>query len=196
MISTMLTTSYIISQVFALFAYTFLAITFFIKNKTKIVVFNIACSLFFIFHYFFLNASVGMIINFIGVIRGIWYYLDDRFNSTHRIYSLLTCVVASLICSIISFSSWIEIFALLAGLGFTYSLWQKNIGVYRWFMLFCSVLWILYNGLHRSLIAVIGESIMLAIEIVAIIKFYTTDKKELEAQNTTINPANTTLNKS
>ena len=175
----MFTTSYIISQIFALFAYATITTTFFMKSKIKIVVFNIINSLLFLLHYFFLGASMGMIINAIGIVRGIWYYLDEKFNSRHLYNSLIVCVVASIICSIFSFTSWIEIFALFAGLGFTYSLWQKNIGFYRWAMLVCSILWVVYNSLHHSIVAIVGESILIVVEIVSLVKYYVKDKKEI-----------------
>ena len=175
----MFTTSYIISQIFALFAYATITTTFFMKSKIKIVVFNIINSLLFLLHYFFLGASMGMIINAIGIVRGIWYYLDEKFNSRHLYNSLIVCVVASIICSIFSFTSWIEIFALFAGLGFTYSLWQKNIGFYRWAMLVCSILWVVYNSIHHSIVATVGESCLIIIEIISLIKYYKKDKKEL-----------------
>ena len=177
----MFTTAYIISQIFALLAYISISATFFMKSKTKIVVFNIAVSLFFLFHYFFLNAQMGMIMNTIGIVRGIWYYLDDKFNSKHLYNSLIMCVVASVVCSIFAFSSWVEILALIAGLGFTYSLWQQNIGFYRWAMLVCSMLWVAYNALHLSIVAMVGESVLIVIETIAIIKYYKKDKKELSS---------------
>jgi len=186
----MLNTSYIISQIFALLAFISLGISFFVKSKIKIVVFNIACSVFFIFHYFFLNASVGMIINAIGVVRGIWYYLDEKFNSKHLLNSLIVCVVASIVCSVLTFNSWIEIFALIGGLGFTYSLWQKNIGFYRWAMLVCSLLWVTYNSLYGSVVAIVGESVMMVFEIISIVKYYRKDKKELANKNLQENKTN------
>ena len=175
----MLTTAYILSQTFALLAYITLSATFFMKSKLKIVVFNIANSLFFLFHYFFLGASMGMIMNLIGIFRGIWYYLDEKFDSKHLFNSLIMCVAASIVCSIFAFTSWVELIALVAGLGFTYSLWQKNIGFYRWAMLACSVLWVTYNALHLSIIAIVGESFLIVIEIIAIAKYYKKDKGEL-----------------
>ena len=177
----MFTTEYIISQIFAILAYAILSATFFMKNKVKILVFNITCSIFFFFHYLFLSANVGMVVESIGIIRGLWFYLDEKFNSKHLLNSLIICLLALLIASIFAFSSWIEIFALVAGVIFTYSLWQKNIGFYRWAMLICNILWTIYNILHFSIIAIIGETILTIISIFSIIKYHKKDKSGLSA---------------
>ncbi|MCR5553337.1 MAG: YgjV family protein [bacterium] len=175
----MFTTKYIISQIIALFAYASITATMFVKSKIKILLLNITCSIFFFFHYLLLGASVGMYINVIGTARGLWFYLDERFNSKHLFNALIVCLAATLVSSIYAFSSWVECFALIAGVIFTYSLWQKNIGFYRWSMLICSILWVVYNILHYSIVATFGESILIIIEIVSIVKYYRKDKSDL-----------------
>ena len=120
-----------------------------------------------------------MYINIIGAARGLWFYLDEKFNSKHLLNALIVCLAALLVCSIHAFSSWVECFALIAGVIFTYSLWQKNIGFYRWSMLICSMLWVIYNILHYSIVATTGELILIIIEIVSIVKYYKKDRSEL-----------------
>ena len=70
---------------------------------------------------------------------------------------------------------------MIAGVSFTYAIWQKNVEVYRWIVVIGSVLWITYNVLIFSIVGMIGEVACLVVETIILIVYYVkqdTNKEE------------------
>ena len=51
------------------------------KNRVLILVFSLLNALFYGLQYLFLKEYSGAILNFIGIIRGVWFYLNDRLKA-------------------------------------------------------------------------------------------------------------------
>ena len=171
---------YVISQVCVVVAMIFLASTYFIKSKKMVLIFNIPVSVFFGIQYLLLGAYTGVIINAIGLIRCFWFYFNEKHGKKKDYISYAVINLLLLVLGIITFKTWVDIIAMLAGFLFTYSIWQSKIAVYKWFAVFVSICWIVHNSIYGSLFGIIAESILLLIEIIALFKFYFVENKRVE----------------
>lgn len=177
----MWTTSYILSQVFSACAYIIFPLTFLTRNKKNILLLNILNSVFYLLSYLFLAGYSGVIVNAIGIVRGITFFIVGELYQKKEYYSLTFFVVATIALSIVFYRSWVDILPMIAGVSFTYAIWQKNVEVYRWIVVIGSVLWITYNVLIFSIVGMIGEVACLVVETIILIVYYVkqdTNKEE------------------
>ncbi len=177
----MWTTSYILSQVFSACAYIIFPLTFLTRNKKNILLLNILNSVFYLLSYLFLAGYSGVIVNAISIVRGITFFIVGELYQKKEYYSLTFFVVATIALSIVFYRSWVDILPMIAGVSFTYAIWQKNVEVYRWIVVIGSVLWITYNVLIFSIVGMIGEVACLVVETIILIVYYVkqdTNKEE------------------
>ena len=169
--------TYIFSQIFAVMAYIFFALSFFTKNKRNILFFNLGSTVCFLIQYIFLNGMGGVLVNCVGIVRCILFYIDDKKQLKNNIWSLVICLVLFSACSAGAITSWLEIIPVVSAFIFTFALWQKKVLVYRWIAVVCSVLWITYNIVHASLFGIVGEGIVFVVEVASVIRIYIENKK-------------------
>lgn len=175
----MWTLPYVFSQIFAVLAYLMMVLTLYTRKKILILIFTLIDCIMFAMQYLLLKAYVGMAINLVAMVRCAWFYIEEKCGKSKNIFSLLLFLVLTAVASIFGFDTWVETFALLAGLLFTYAIWQNSIILYRFLVLFCSCLWIAYNTIHMSIFGVVGESIVVLANIFSIsIYFYKLKKQK------------------
>lgn len=174
----MWTFEYIISQVLVFTSMLFLAITFFIKNKTLILVFSGVACLLYALQYLLLGAYTGMVLDLAAVVRAVWFFICENKSKKTRLVSLIVVNVIMASLGFITFSNLFDLLIICAALVYTYALWQKNIKIYRYLALSSSASWLIYNIYHNTVFGIICEAIMCVIGICGIITFYITKKRQ------------------
>ena len=177
----MWTTTYIIAQVLTILSYCAIAVTFFTHNKKIILGFNLINSALFLASYLLIGGLGGVIVNAVGMARCITFYVVEEIFKKKEYVSVCIFMVATVALTFIFFKSWIDIFAMFAGVIFTFAIWQKNIAGYRWSVMFCSAFWIIYNSLVMTLFGIIGECCLMVAEIISLILYYTQKRGKQEA---------------
>ena len=188
----MWTINYTISQIIVVFAMLCLGSSYFVKNKKVILILNLFSTTLYGIEYLLLNEYTGVLTDMIGVVRVIWIYLDERFESRHRTESLIVLILANIIGGIAVYGEWYSFLPIVAGVLFTIALWQKNVAVYRYLMVIASLVWVLFNICCMSIFGLIGESILLVASIVGVIKLYIKkgNKPKTELQKQVIDAQN------
>ncbi|MBQ7352234.1 MAG: YgjV family protein [Clostridia bacterium] len=171
------TINYIFSQVFVVLATICLALTYLTKNKVFILILSCLNAVFFSFNYFLLDSFTGVLINCIGLIRGIWYFIDEKRNK-NSIVSMIICSLLILVGGIFTFARWFDAIALFAGVLYTYAIWQKSIVFYRWAGILGSLCFIVFNIFNKSLFGIICECGILVVEVIGICLFYYHKKQQ------------------
>ena len=69
---------FILSQICAVIAMMILGLTYIIKNKKQILFLCIFSSTMYALQYFLLCAYTGTIINILGIVRAVWFYLTKK----------------------------------------------------------------------------------------------------------------------
>ena len=78
--------------------------------------------------------------------------------------------IACGICAAFTFEGFLSLFSIFATMVYTYSVWQKNIKVYKFAGILVSVCWITYNLYVKSVFGVILESALLICTIIGCIR--------------------------
>ena len=151
----MWTTSYILSQVLVFIGVILLAVSYLVKNKIMILILCFSSGICYMLQYFFLGAFAGIIVNLIGLIRVVWLFFDEKYNLKDRFVILISLSLMIIIFVVMFYRGPQDIFVLIASLMFNYSMWQKDIKIYRWMSIFISALYITYNVLVFTILGTI-----------------------------------------
>lgn len=175
----MWTFEFILSQICVCFAVLSLGLSYFSKNRVVILILALCNSIFYGLQYLFLHEYAGAVLNFVGVIRGIWFYVNNRLGvrRAYTVISLVVCLSLLIVGDILTFEHWYSIFPLIATVAYTLSVWQKNIKVYRWSVVPVEVCGIIYNIMCMSIFGIVLESLLLIFGIISIIKIYRQNSK-------------------
>lgn len=180
--------SYVISQIFVIFAYGFLGVTYLTKRKNIILILNALSTLCFTISYIFLSAWAGVMMSTISLLRNLVFYLVARFTAntkTHKLSALIfilglvsldfvLCLIVN--TGIFSFGEIFEIFPYIATIIYTVAIWNEKGKWYKVLGICSSLAWIIYNIFLRSLFGVILETVMIVCGIVGLIKHRNVDK--------------------
>ena len=173
----MWTTEYIIAQLLGAIAFMFIGITYLIKNRNWILIFSTVGSACFLIHYGFLGAWAGVAVNVVNIIRAIILFVDEKRNKAKNVLSLCIILMLMLFAGAISIKNLTGIIAIVAGLIYSYALWQKDIFVYRSLSAFVNVLWLIYDCIFLSIIAICFDCFTITLSVVGSIIWFVTKKR-------------------
>ena len=168
----MWTLEYTLSQICVILALVCMCLSYLTKNKIYILLLCTLSTILYGVQYGLLGAWTGVAINIVGMVRGIWFYFNDKKGKTHDYVSIIVLSVSLIVLGILTYESIFSLVATLAMTLFTYTLWQNKLVVYRLMAPFISILWITYNTYNNSIFAIITELILMVFEIIGIIKYF------------------------
>ena len=176
---------YILSQVFVVFSYIFIGLTYFAKNRKLLLFYSITSLIMSAISYLCLSAWSGFAMVILAFIRNIIFLIQNKKDDSKEIKSidwviLFALILISAIFAIITYEGFLSLFSIFATLGYTISVWQKNDKVYKIMGVFVSLLWIVYFIFISSIFGIICEGILLISEIVSVIKCLKFEKKQKE----------------
>lgn len=182
----MWTTNYILSQIAVVFAVIFMAVSYQVKNKKWVLIFCLLSCIFYIAEYLLIGAYGGIIANTVGLIRTIWLYFDEEYNLKDRFVIITTISIALVMFTLITYRAWYDIIICASALLFNYSVWQKDIKIYRWLAVLVSTLYIIYNVAVYTILGIVFEVVLMIFEIIGIIRLYWRPKKKTEIKEVEI----------
>ena len=177
------TTTYILSQVFTIMMYALLAITYYMKDRKKILIVSFLSVAANGVAYIFLSAWSGLAMCFLAIIRNIIFIADEKKNGKREainktdIFILIVLYVIAVISAVYTYDGWGSILSVIATMLYTYSVWQKNTRIYKFFGIPVGILWIFYNIYIMSLFGIILESILLVCSTIGYIFAVRTEKQ-------------------
>ena len=174
----MWTTEYIIAQICIAIAVIFVSISYFIKNKSWILICNLMCNILYAIQYLLLDAYTGLITNAVMACAVIWFFINEKLNRKKDYVSFITAEFTMLICGIIFFSRWVDILSIGAAIMNVYKIWQPSIKIYRWLGLISSIAWIIYNIAFVAIMATIVEGVLLISKAIGVAKLYIDNSRQ------------------
>lgn len=171
---------FILSQICAIIAMMILGLTYIIKNKKQILFLCIFSSTMYALQYFLLCAYTGTIINILGIVRAVWFYLTKKQGRENTLTSLIILDLMFVLGTIVTWDGTLSLLPCISLLIFTYATWHEDVKMYKWLVLPVSALWIIYNALVGSIVGWISESILLVVGIVGLLLYYKGKKEEKE----------------
>ena len=136
--------------------------------------------------YLLIGAYGGIIANTVGLIRTIWLYFDEKYNLKDRFVIIITISIALVVCTMITYRAWYDIIICASALLFNYSVWQKDIKIYRCLAVLVSTLYIIYNVAVYTILGIVFEVVLMIFEIIGIIRLYWRPKKKTEIKEVEI----------
>ncbi len=180
-----MTLAYVLSQVFIIINYVFLVMTYQVKNRKNILIFNFASIIATGISYIFLSAYSGLAMVIVATIRNIIFMIDEKKNgksdkNTTKDYIILAVLLVILISSaILTYNGFLSMMSVAATMLYTYSVWQKNTKVYKILGIPVGIFWIVYNFYIFSIFGIILETILCVSAIVGYIR----EKKQIRKSN-------------
>ncbi len=172
---------YILSQIFALLASLSLGCTYFVNNKTKIMIFCLLYCIFYGTHYLLLGAITGALITLVSLIRNIIFYINSKKKQENSKLLLILLIIFALISGILSYQNIFSILLIIASVISTYSVWQDDVQKYKLLALPVGICYLVYGISINSIASIITETVLLIAVIVGIKKMYNKKiKKKLD----------------
>lgn len=171
-----LTITYLFSQIFIIINYIFLVLSYQVKDRKKILIFNFGALISTALSHFFLGAYSGLAMQFVSIIRNIVFLIDENTNNdnekttTKDIIILVLLYIVSIIFAIFTYNGFLSLMPVFATMVYTYSVWQKNTKVYKLLGVLVSILWLIYDIYIFSVFAIVLESILLISVIIGLLK--------------------------
>lgn len=173
----MWTIEYILSQVSVLVALALLIGSYFLKNRVWILVFSLGNSIFYSLEFLLLGAYTGAALNLIAIARGVWFYFLQRQEKYYDWISISTLSVLMIVSGILTFEAWYSILPIIGTLAYTFSVWQKDVKLYRWLSLPVGVCGVVYNIMCKSIFGVASETALFLFGLISIVVYYVQQNK-------------------
>lgn len=164
--------NYLLSQILVILATIFISVTYFEKRRKNILILFIFYSILYGIHYLLLGALTGFFMNMVSIVRNIIFYRHEKRKQENSICFLLVLFIIIIVFGIFSYKDMFSIISMSASLISTYSVWQKNIKVYRYLAVVVSICFIIYAIHINSLFAIITEAILLFAEMIGILLLF------------------------
>ena len=180
-----LTLPYILSQVFIIINYVLLMVTYQVKNRKNILIFNFGAIIATGLSYVFLSAWSGLAMVIVAIVRNIIFMIDEKKNgksdkiTKKDIIILIVLYLISVISAIYTYEGFLSLMSVFATMLYTYSVSQKKTSIYKVLGIPVGILWIIYNIYIDSVFGIILEVVLLISARIGIIREYKI-KKEIK----------------
>ena len=164
-------TTYILSQVFTVIMYLLLGVTYFLKDRKKILIVGFVSLVANALEYIFLFAWTGVAMCAFALIRNIIFLIDEKKNgkcekiNKKDIIILIILYLIIILFSAFTYDGFLSLLSVFGTSLYTYSVWQKKTIIYKFCGIPVGILWILYNIYVMSLFGIILEGVLLIASI-------------------------------
>lgn len=155
----MVSFTYILSQILALFYYILFGLTYYMKDKRVILVLGIISIFVHNISFVLLGGFTAAAMSLVAVFRNILFILEDKNGKENKI-SLYILYLITLISGIFTYHNIFSLLPILATILYTYSIWQSNVKKYKLLGIVTGVLYLIYNIYLRSIFGILMEFIL------------------------------------
>lgn len=159
--------TYILSQVFTIINYALLGVTYYAKDRKKILIISFLSIIATAISYILLDAWTGVVMCVVALIRNIIFYIDEKKNGKREtinkkdVVILIILYSITIIFTVFTYDGFLSLLSVIATMIYTFSVWQKKTKVYKLLGIPVGILWILYNIYVKSIFGIILETILL-----------------------------------
>ena len=166
---------YFAAQIICVIAAFLLLFSFQLKKHRNIMLMQAVAGLLFGIHYIMIEAYVGAVCNFLGMLRTAVYSFRGRSKAVDSIACPIVFAAAFAISGIFTYVSPFSLLPLAAMVLSSFVLWNPKTQELRALTLPTSVMWLIYNAHSGALIATLTE---VASEISIFVGLYRFRKKK------------------
>lgn len=137
---------FILSQVWGVLGFGFVLIAMALKNRRRLLLYKLFSTLFVLLSYFFIGSSVGVLIAFVSLVRGLFvlgftYKEDEELKKL----SILFLFILTITLNVIFWESALNILSIVISSISIFGFFQTNVFLIRVFSIMASVLEIVLN---------------------------------------------------
>lgn len=169
---------FITSQIISAIATILLLLSFQQKTHKRIVLMQAVSGLLFGIQYMMLGAYEGMICNYIGAIRSVVYSFRNKSKIVDSIFCPIVFAIIFVISGIVTYQNIFSLLPIVAMFIASFVLWSPKTQQLRALTLPTSAMWLVYNAVSHSYVAVLTEVLNLISIIIGLIRFR--NKKEVK----------------
>lgn len=148
-----------------------IAITSFQQNSQKrIVTLQMISSVFFCVHFCMLGATLGGVLNGLGIFRAAVFRNRDRAWASHWLWFVLFCALF-IAAGLLFWEGPLSLLPISSMLLTTVAFWIRNARAVRLVTMPASPLWMIYNWVHGSYPGFLTEVFVLTSILVAIFRY-------------------------
>jgi len=205
--------AFIFSQVFTLFSYVAIAISYMVKKRQHVLMLSVINVIFFAVAMMLLQAWSALGAVGVALIRNIAFLINDsirvkkyadsgkiapnekritKFDTIVFVFVILATIAITLILNFtsdyMSDLDWIFSFLpALATIAYTISVYQNNIKIYRILAIPTSLLWLIYLIYVASPVGILLESVLLGVALTSIGFYSMFEREQKKIKEQTLN---------
>lgn len=150
---------YVISQILTIIVYLILALSYYSKDRKKILILNFIALFFKIYIYVLLEAMTGLAMTIISLIMNVVIIVNYK-KEKNDIFTLCLVYLLLIIFTVFTYNGFFSLFCVFATMLYIFSVWQKSKKVYKILGIPISMLWIMYNIYIKSIFGIILEMLL------------------------------------
>ena len=160
----------ILVQVIGAIGYLALAISYFNKEKIKILYMQIIANILLIIHYYLLDGITGSICSLLGLITLIIIYLFDKYNAKNKKLLIICIIPFVIVIALFTYQNIYSILPIIASAITIFSFTTSSENLIRGIGIVAAGCWLIYAVVYHSYVAIVFESIILVFVLIAYIK--------------------------
>lgn len=160
-----------LGQIISILAMAVTIVSFQMKTKKQILLFQTAGSTLFLISFILLESWAAACLNVVFIIRNIVFYFSvDKKWAQHQawLYILLAAVIAA---GVLGYRSWLDLIPIVGSVFGTLAAYAKHENLFRLFKLGDSPCWLIYNATVPSVGGVICEVFNIISIIIGLIRY-------------------------
>ena len=161
----------ILAQLIGLCAVVFFISSIQLKEKTKILFFQLVANIFYFIQYILLGVYVAAFMNLLTIWRCFVFKKYDEQNKTIPLKYLIIFVSLIIVFGIFNYNGILSIIPPVITIIYGISSYQKNTEIIRLTFLLCAFIWIFYNFSVGAYTALIGNGFEVISGVIALIRF-------------------------
>lgn len=146
-------------------------VSFQMKTRKQIILFQTVGSVFFLLSYFLLSSWSAVYLNIVFLTRNVvFYFSKEKKWAQHKAWLIvLLCAVVAAGC--IGFHSWLDVLPIIGSVFGTVAMYMKNENMLRLLKLGDSPCWLIYNCTIPSTGGIICEVFNMASIIIGLVRY-------------------------
>lgn len=166
-------TNFTIAQLIAVVICVVACGSYFAKKKSIYLFLQLIVNLLYGTQYLLLGQLSGTVSNGVSSTKYIYFIYKQKVKKENTKTELLIFLALSVVLGVLAIDSWFSVIPIVTSLLFTYAIWQKSEITLRAVVIFCNVLWVIFNicaGAYVSAVYSFAEMVFATITMIKLIK--------------------------
>ena len=170
--------NFILAQIFGGIALVVVSISYFLKNKSTFMIFQVITNFFYAMAFLVVSEYVGAIITIISIFRCLYIYIAEKKQFKYKLHFLPIFVAMYIVVTIVFYTNTFDIMALCSSTLFTIAYVITNLQTMRYVLLIPNSILVAYNILTTTYASAVLDFLEVVVILVAILKFYYQNKQK------------------